>query len=151
MKHKVDTQNRIHFQFHLNGFFMKEKNNKLKNVFILEDDQDIRLATTFALNKTKEFSVISSSTTTDAAFKIMNQKFDCIILDYQIGLTETSEKLIEYIKMNCHFNKTTPIILTIGSLDKKIILKLKDNITSAIVKPVARYDLIERIKKLTSQ
>jgi DNA-binding NtrC family response regulator len=82
----------------------------------------------------------------EARFLLENEKFDCIITDYNLGALSAGDRLIEFIR-RCPLNKTTKIIMMSGCIDQATIDKHRQSISRFLAKPVDYDSLIEEINR----
>ncbi len=120
---------------------------KRPSLLIVEDEEDLREITREWF-EAEDFIVITSESKADAMFKLKNQPFDCILLDLKIKGGDGTD-IISYIRNDKgELNRSTPIIVLSGHIDKMIIAEHGNKISAAVVKPVDRPQLIEKVKQV---
>lgn len=105
---------------------------KGKSILYVEDDVFLQSLVKGVLEE-RGLKVVLSTTVDDALIKIGNQKFHFFILDYNLGLNNTSESLIEVIQK---LHQKVPILIMSGVLDVDIVATLMNRVNKILVKPV---------------
>lgn len=121
-----------------------------KKVLIIEDDQDTVEGMSFEFEK-RNFSVKSTGKLSLARSMLVNEKFDLVILDYQLSGDITSDHLIiefEDSVTNSNPNKKTPIIVCSGTLDPGAVKKFSHVTKHFLVKPISFSDIEDKLIRL---
>lgn len=118
-----------------------------KTILFVEDDEMLRSTVKEFLEK-KGFIVVTAEKISDSKSKAQNQKFDLIIMDYQLKNDETSDKLLNYLKDKTslnNFNEHTPIIVLSGTLDSYSVRQFASHTKNFLIKPVDNQTLLFKI------
>ena len=87
----------------------------------------------------------------EAAFRMKNQKYDCLIIDMRLSNAESGEELIRMAReTKDSLNLHTPILVISGYLDKSLVHKIARSIQGALVKPFEMKALLDLVSKVTS-
>ncbi|MGZ3694722.1 MAG: response regulator [Bdellovibrionota bacterium] len=118
-----------------------------KHILVVEDDVDVCNAILDSLHR-HGYKPIGVTSSREAILKLKNQQYAAILLDMRLE-KGSGEELIEFIrKRKDSVNKSTPILVVSGHLDKPLVLKIASEIQGAIVKPFDNKDLIAQVEKL---
>ena len=116
-------------------------------VLVIDDDCDIREI----LSKWLEdagFKVVSADGVPEGMVKLDNQRFDCVLLDMNLG-KHSGEQILEYMDNQRHGkNADTPVLLASGNLHAELVVKLKGRVTTMLVKPFQPEMLVERVSAI---
>lgn len=125
----------------------KMVNSKLKksSILLVEEDKDLNCFLSEVLKE--NYNVVSSSRTGDAALKLQNQQFHCVVIDLSSG-GKTILNIIKDMQNLNHYKIQT--VLVSSMLTKADIFNLKPYVTKFLVKPFDPNELILIINKLLS-
>ena len=104
-----------------------------RKVFILDDEPAVLDLLEDFLGE-MNLSTVPASTLSEARYKLNNEKFDLMILDYNIEKT-TCNPLIKTIKSMKGLNKDSPILLITGEINKSQFLEIAPKLNGALMKP----------------
>ena len=122
-----------------------------KSLLVIEDEEDLLEVLSENLNL-HGYDVIGVTTGQEALSKISNQKFDCILVDLNLGARNyDGKKIIKAIKTSpqCKINEATPVILCSGNIDAEAVTSLSDDIVAAVTKPIDIFALVDKLVKVT--
>lgn len=117
-----------------------------KTILIIDDEE--QLAELMAMKAQKSgFKCIKSSSVSDATMKLLNQKFDGIILDMRLG-ARSGENIINLVRDTQNsLNKDTAIIVVSAFLEPDLVRKIATKVQGMFTKPV---DVPQLLLKLNS-
>lgn len=113
-----------------------------RSILVVDDELDIcDLYRNEIIAHSSDYSVIVAYDGSDALNKIELQNFDCIVTDLKMPKTDGKD-FIDLVKAS-HINGTTPVIITTGYPDEKILAK--HDYVWMLQKPVALKQLLTLI------
>jgi DNA-binding response OmpR family regulator len=117
--------------------------------WILIVEEDPRLAKVLTLGLGNEgFRVVHCSRPSQAATMLVNQRFACILLDLDMSRS-AGEAVISLVHDDEKgFNRTSPIITIRDGYDLETLRRIGPHVAAALLKPVNRADLFERLRQL---
>jgi len=123
---------------------------KKYSILIVEDDKTILRNLVSCVEKTGMFKHIITATEGDiASSKIQNQKFDLIVLDYNLP-KKSASRIIDTIGKE-KFNPDS-ILICSGELDKvKMRTLMQKGIRNFIMKPFTGKAFLEKVIELTKK
>lgn len=114
-------------------------------------DDDVELLSVLASGLTKEgFKVVTASTSSEAQYKIGNQKFSLILIDLQIS-GRSGLRIMEQLRSPSSkngFNMEVPVILMSGHLDVDSVRKAGKMAQAVLSKPLKVKEVAHQINKL---
>lgn len=117
-----------------------------KSILIVEDSPDIRDLFSEELCRSG-YKTLSCPTVQEALRMLLNQKFDCILLDMRLEKGE-GEQIVSTLRNDPRgYNYTTPIIVVSGELKLDLIARIRSQVSSFFVKP---FDLPTVVAKVQS-
>jgi DNA-binding response OmpR family regulator len=120
--------------------------NKDPSILIVEDDQN--LANSIAeLFRREGYRVTKSSKVHDAILKLMNQKFECVLVDLRLEGGD-GEQIVSHIRGDANLSKNTAVILMSGYLNQGIVKRMGSRVAGIMVKPFDPAALIRRVEGL---
>lgn len=110
---------------------------KRKATLIVDDEDDI-LSLLERFLKNYDVKVVKANNGDQALFKLENEKFDLVFLDYKMpGIDGLS--VLESMRNKSKMNSATPVVIVSGYLDKEVIPKFAPyKISGAITKPIEK-------------
>jgi len=119
-------------------------------IAVIEDDVDLAEELIHALEH-NGFRCINARTALDAKIKLRIQKFHCIVLDINLE-KGTGDDVVRDIRAHSkHENYSTPVVVTSSHLDQGLVLKIRDQIQAALVKPYLIDQLLAKITAVTEK
>jgi len=118
------------------------------SVLVIEDDESQRLLITQILEAAR-IGVVSASDGAAGIQKCENQQFDLVITDIQMPRMRGNE-VISAIRSS-KMNKSTPIVVVSGTLDKDLITQISNQVSKIFVKPISPKEFSESIHSLLAQ
>jgi DNA-binding response OmpR family regulator len=116
-------------------------------ILIIEDESEIQKTLKQWL-MTAGFKVVCSSGVHDAIGKLGMQKFDCVLLDLNLG-RGSGEEVISFIREQADVNnRAIPIVVMSGALSAETVTKIYKKVNDMLVKPFRAPLLLERLNKL---
>lgn len=124
------------------------RKRKGKYILVIEDDEGLCDSILENL-QTAGYRCMGVNNLKEASFKLQNQKYECILLDMQLG-AESGMSVIELVRSRKGSqNPDTPIVVVSGYLDKVLLKKIASQIQGALVKPFDTKMLLSTVDKLT--
>ena len=115
-------------------------------VLVVEDDADLSQTIATAL-QSAGYDVTTVHNGRDAAFRLKNVKYSCILLDMNLR-GEPGENVIQLAKNgSVSANVKTPILVISANLDKDRLIRIAPQIRGALVKPFQLGPLLEQVGK----
>lgn len=114
-----------------------------KRVLIVEDDANLS-ASLASLLVDQGYIVTKATRAHDAILKLMNQRFDCVLLDLKL-LGGDGEELIGHVR-NDRVNRHAAIFVMSGYLSRDVINRIRSRVNGILVKPFEPRSLVERIE-----
>ncbi|MFP4327720.1 MAG: response regulator transcription factor [Paracoccaceae bacterium] len=116
---------------------------QIRNILLVDDDDDLREALSEQLVMTEDFEVFESGTGADALARIREQHFDLVILD--VGLPDTDGR--ELCRLMRKQGVKAPVIMLTGhDSDADTILGLDAGANDYVTKPFKFPVLLARIR-----
>lgn len=113
------------------------------HILIVEDDANLSETLT-SLLQAQGCVVVKTMRVQDAVLKLMNQRFDCVLLDLRL-LGGDGEEVIAHIR-NDRVNKDAHIFVMSGYLNKDIIERVRSRVNGILVKPFEPKVLIDKVQ-----
>ena len=121
---------------------------QLKNILLIDDDDDLREALNEQFVTTEEFSVVEAGTGEDALQQLKNRQFDLLIID--VGLPDTDGR--ELCRLLRNQKVKSPVIMLTGhTTDTDTILGLDAGANDYVTKPFKFPVLLARIRSQLRQ
>lgn len=118
-----------------------------KTVLVIEDDPQL-CNSILKLLQEENYRCIGVSSSREALFRLQNQKYSCILVDLKLG-EEKGEDLIATTRSRRDLpNRTTPILVITGNLDKQIATKMAGQVQGIVVKPFDPNTLLEKLNAI---
>ena len=122
-----------------------------KKLLVIEDEEDLLdvLSENLSLHG---YDVIGVTNGQDAMGKVSNEKFDCLLVDLDLGARNyDGKKIIKSVRTSpqCKINAETPIILCSGNIDVDAVTSLSEHISGAVTKPIDIFALVDKLVKIT--
>lgn len=115
---------------------------------VVEDEEELRDMVGDGLSR-DGFRVMKAGKLHEAIGKIRNQKFGCILVDLDLGESGSGEEVITTTRADKnHLNYHTPIVLMSGTVDKDVLMRIKDAINGAVVKPFSMEALLQKVRSV---
>lgn len=128
--------------------FMSGVVNKIQWVLLVEDENDLRELLVERLTE-EGYRVLSCGNVKEALKMCANQRFGCIILDYQLDKGGTGEQIVSTVRKNTTgFNIQTPLLMISAYLSGDVLKLLKNKINAALVKPFEPDVFVQKVKQL---
>ena len=119
-----------------------------KSILILEKNSDlVRIIGPF-LNS-QDYSVFATGKVSSAIKKTDNQKYDLILIDTSLGLSQIGDFLKQTTQLGA-LNRATSILLTTEDLDFELSIDEAKKIHKVLVKPYSLPDLLGNITELAA-
>jgi len=112
-------------------------------VLVVEDDAE-ECDYLKSLLERNNVGVVATANLRDAAQRMQRQKFDCILLDLNLG-HESGEKVLDLIEDRGSFNYRVPVIVMSGNLDADVIGRIKNSVRHILVKPFNGNQLMSKL------
>lgn len=112
-------------------------------IAVIEDDVDLAEELINAIGA-KGFRCVNSRDAADAKTKLRKQKFACVVLDINLE-KGTGDQIVAELRNAQHINHSTPVIVISSHLDQDLVIKIRDHIAGAFVKPFLTEKLLEKI------
>jgi len=112
-------------------------------VLVVEDDGD-ECDYLQSLLERHNVGVVAAANLRDAARRMQMQKFDCILLDLNLG-NERGEKILSLIDERGSLNYRVPVIVMSGNLDAEVIGRIRSSVRHVLVKPFNGNQLMSRL------
>src|SRR5262245_59628627 len=119
-------------------------------IFLAEDDDHVVSVLKAALEQ-ENFRVVHTGNVNEVPFKLRNQLFDLIILDFWLGKGRTDEAIRRLRSTSQEVNQETPILVISGALDPTIVKSIVAHISGVLLKPFETDAFVSRVKQLTAQ
>jgi DNA-binding response OmpR family regulator len=118
-----------------------------KVALIVEDDELLLSSIKYILEACS-IKAVTACSLMEAQNKVGKQKFDWILMDYQLKHGVSCQSLIEGVRENCkHMNYKTPIIIVSGTLDADRVQQIKGRVQMILVKPVNKETILSTLTK----
>jgi DNA-binding response OmpR family regulator len=117
-----------------------------KHILVVEDDTVLSGAMVSALNR-DGYKGVAAADIREAMFKLKNQTYACVLLDMKLG-ADAGADLVDFIReRKDSMNKTTPVVVVSGNLDRPTMGKIAGQIQGALVKPFDMSSLLETVRR----
>lgn len=117
-----------------------------KDILLIEDD--VNVATTMDdLLVAEGYRVSRVTGVPQALFKLLNQRFDCVLLDLKIH-GGSGEEVLAFLRTSSELNRGVPVIVVSGVLNAAILERIARHVTAVIVKPFEAPRLMEKMKQV---
>lgn len=118
---------------------------KKQNILILDDDKQICNLLQSFLKKMKGIDCVVASDPIEAMYKIENQQFSYLIVDYHLK-QKTGIDFIRNLKRIEKYKDMNYILIS-GNVEKKMVIEaLQLGVSDILVKPFESKDLFGKLK-----
>lgn len=119
-------------------------NNTFQILVVDDDPMILDLVSTFFLTMPNEVTCVTASDVKTALFKISNQEFDLILIDFKMP-GRTGIEMAQNLKKSPKFNRI-PIVLMSGALmQHDAIVAIETGIRDILIKPFSMKQLFQKI------
>jgi YesN/AraC family two-component response regulator len=127
-----------------------EDTNK-PSVLIVDDEEKICLLIKTFLTQTRKFkNIVIAESVSVALLKIRNEKFDIVIIDYNLP-DKDGTSLVELTTKSLQFRNIKYLMIS-GYLDSKSMIKVMNSgVKDVLVKPFTRDALIKKVSAIVKK
>jgi DNA-binding response OmpR family regulator len=119
----------------------------MKWLLIVEDEEDVFDALAEGLARQGDYRVVGAKNASEAAIKLRNQKFDCLLLDMRLGRGTSGEDVIDNVRRETNgLNFETPVVVMSAYLEPDLVRRIGSRVSSMLVKPFNILAVREKIQ-----